>query len=363
MKQSKNRVRRVFTWLIAILLVVIAASECFFNLTRPSQYQLDPELGWTLKLNFFRNLTQKSLDGKNYSVTFSTDENGLRTHGDLKNAKIKILVLGDSHTAENYVSDNEMWYSVMVDRLNSIAGFPGKEYFVWAGGGGGWGSYQELLLLRRLLKQIRPDIFVLQFCSNDFVNNHKQWESVSIVRSQKFRRPYLDIDGQVSFSDDWSSLFWRHSILGASRAFNFFDILIQIGQSKYYGGFGPTLDKETQLRYSKESISITQKIITQMRNELGSIPAFMVTCSSTEVNNDWIDIAKKGGFTPLPQAFDLMHSYVRGDVYSMLEKKSFHPEGSFLHADAGHLNPRGNFEYGVATADALIPFLRQANKE
>ena len=39
-----------------------------------------------------------------------------------------------------------MWYSVMVDRLNATQDLLGKEYFVWAGGGGGWGSYQELLL-------------------------------------------------------------------------------------------------------------------------------------------------------------------------------------------------------------------------
>jgi len=363
MKQSKNRFLRLFGWSLAICLLAIGASEYFFNIAKPSQYQLDPELGWTLKPNFRRNLMQLSLDGKSYPVSFSTDENGLRTHGDLESAKTKILVLGDSHTAENYVSNGDMWYSVMADRLNATPGLLDKEYFVWAGGGGGWGSYQELLLLKRLLKQVRPDIFILQFCENDFVNNHKQWESISIVRSQKYRRPYQDSMGMPSFSDDWNSMLWRNPILGASRTFNFFDILTQIGQSKYYGGFGPTLDKETQVRYSKESIAITQKIINQMRTELGSIPAFMVTCGSNEVNNDWIAIAKKGGFTPLPQVFDVLHPYVRGDVHSMLEKKPFHPEGSFLHADAGHLNSRGNFEYGVAAADALIPYFHQAKKK
>ena len=90
MKQSKNRSGRIFGWSLAILLLVIAAIECFFNLSRPSQYQLDPELGWTLKPNFSRNLTQQSLDGKNYPVTFSTDEKGLRTYGDLKTAKTKM---------------------------------------------------------------------------------------------------------------------------------------------------------------------------------------------------------------------------------------------------------------------------------
>jgi hypothetical protein len=362
MKQTKNRFWRLFGWLLALCLLVIGTSEYFFNTTKPSQYQLDPELGWTLKPNFMRNLTQSSLDGKSYSVSFSTNENGLRTHGDLSGAKTKILVLGDSHTAENYVSNNAMWYSVMVDRLNATQDLLGKEYFVWAGGGGGWGSYQELLLLKRLLRQVRPDIFILQFCENDFVNNHKEWESISIVRSQKYRRPYLDSNGTPSFSDEWKSPLWRNPVLGGSRTFNFIDILTQIGQSKYYGGFGPALDKEVLARYKKESIAITQKIISQMRAELGSIPAFMVSCSSNEVNNDWIAIAKEGGFIPLPQVFDALHPYVRGDVQSMVEKKPFHPEGSFLHADAGHLSARGNFEYGVVTADALIPYLRQDKK-
>jgi len=363
MKYTKNRFWRLFSWSLIICFLAIGASESYFNIAKPSQYQLDPELGWTLKPNFMRNLKQLSLDGKSYPVSFSTNENGLRTHGDLRSATTKILVLGDSHTAENYVSNKDMWYSIMADRLNAAQGLLGKEYFVWAGGGGGWGSYQELLLLRRLLKQVRPDIFVLQFCENDFVNNHKQWESMSIVRSQKYRRPYLGSMEIPSFSDDWSSTFWRNSVLGASRTFNFFDILTQIVQSKYYGGFGPALDKEVQARYKRESIAITQIIINQMRTELGSTPAYMVTCSANETNNDWISIARAAGFIPLPQGFDVLHSYVQQDIASMLQKKSFDSKGSVLHADGGHLNSRGNYEYGVATADALIPYLRQAKQK
>lgn len=320
MKQSKNRFRRVFVWSLAILLLIVIVIECFFNLSRPSQYQLDSELGWTLKPNFSRNLTQLSLDGKNYPVIFSTNENGLRIHGDLKKAKTKILVLGDSHTAENYVSDSDMWYSVMVDRLNAATGLPGKEYFVWAGGGGGWGSYQELLLLKRLLKEVVPDIFILQFCDNDFVNNHQQWESISIVRSQKLRRPYLDANGQSSFSTDWSSAIWRNQFLGASRTFNFFDILTQIAQSKYYGGFSPSIDKDMLANYTQESRVITQNILTAMRRELGKTPAYMVTCSANEINNDWLKIARNAGFIPLPQGFEGMHSFVQQDIASMLQK-------------------------------------------
>jgi hypothetical protein len=248
----------------------------------------------------------------------------------------------------------------MVDRLNAASGLPGKEYFVWAGGGGGWGSYQELLLLKRLLKQVKPDIFILQFCDNDFVNNHRQWESISIVRSQKYRRPYMDANGQTSFSNDWASAFWRNPVLGASRTFNFFDILTQIAQSKYYGGFGPTLGNDVQANYTQESRVITQNIINAMRDELSGTPAYMVTCSANEVNNDWLKIAKDAGFIPLPQGFDAMHSLVQQDIASMLQKKPFDQKGSYLHADGGHLNPRGNDAYGVATADALIPYLRQA---
>ncbi len=362
MNHSKKRFWRSLVWSLAICLLAIGISEYFFNTTKPSQYQLDPELGWTLKPNFMRNLTQSSLDGKSYSVSFSTNENGLRTHGDLSSAKTKILVLGDSHTAENYVSNNAMWYSVMVERLNATQNLLGKEYFVWAGGGGGWGSYQELLLLRRLLKQVRPDIFILQFCENDFVNNHKEWESISIVRSQKYRRPYLDSNGTTSFSDEWKSTLWRNPVLGGSRTFNFIDILTQIGQSKYYGGFAPALDKEVLARYKKESIAITKKIISQMRIELGSIPAFMVSCSTDEINNEWLNIARNAGFIPLPQGLDTIYPLVQRDVASMLQKNPFYQGGSYLHADGGHLNLRGNFEYGVATADALIPYLLQAKK-
>ena len=53
-----------------------------------------------------------------------------------------------------------------------------------------WGTYQNLLLARDLSKILKPDMFILQFCFNDYTNNLYEWEKHSVYRNQFLRRPY-----------------------------------------------------------------------------------------------------------------------------------------------------------------------------
>ena len=62
----------------------------------------------------------------------------------------------------------------------------------------GWGTYQSLLLARDLSKILKPDMFILQFCHNDYMNNLYEWERHSLHRNQFFRRPYGElVEGEL----------------------------------------------------------------------------------------------------------------------------------------------------------------------
>ena len=54
----------------------------------------------------------------------------------------------------------------------------------------GYGSLQEFMILGRYLDEISPDIVLWQFCSNDFINNYHELESVSFSNNNQMTRPY-----------------------------------------------------------------------------------------------------------------------------------------------------------------------------
>lgn len=329
--------------LILVAFIMLAGVEIWLNVYRPLPFRLDAELGWTLKPYFFRPYRLKSLDGSEYSASFSTDEMGLRTHGSINSAKIKILALGDSFTADIFAGNQEMWFSVTADKLEKGIGLKKGEVFVWAGGGGGYGTYQNVLLLKRLLKSIQPDILILQFCENDFENNHKDWENSSIVRAQKYRRPYATINGHAVFSGDVLASLYRTPVVGELRLLNFLDGLITGVQYKYYKGYRPKLEPSVQARFITESVKITSGLLSSMRKELGQTPALMVNCSSDpgEPNQHWMDIGRTAGFTPTSEPSDRVLREIRaGKVLNYI--------------DGAHFNINGNHVFGEAVADELM---------
>jgi lysophospholipase L1-like esterase len=329
---------------IAIVIGLLAGIEAWMNTYRPLPLELDDELGWTLKQDFHALFVMRSRNGEPYKVDFSTNAMGLRTHGSIDTAKIKMLVLGDSFTADPYAGDQQMWYSVAADKLEHETGYKDGEIFVWAGGAGGYGTYQNVLLLGRLLKSIRPDVFILQFCSNDFSANDRELEGLSILRSQKYRRPYADMNGNRVLSEDFFSPIWRAPVIGESRIFSYLDGLVQQAQYKYLKGYGSKSASESRLRkkYESESIKITANLLRTMRNEVSGIPAYMVNCSSSHKgpNQYWMDIAAGAGFIPLAGPPESVSAGVSsGEILNYL--------------DGMHLNVKGNQVFGEAVAEQL----------
>jgi hypothetical protein len=152
--------------------------------------EADEQLGSRAMGDFHWDGTVKDADGKVYPLHFNTDHQGFRLFGDTASAKKKVLFLGDSFTQAIEVSDDKTYYALLADSLDIEA---------FAYGCRGFSTLQELMFLRKYLPVIQPDVVVLQFCSNDFINNHYELERHSQLNNNRRRRPYLQPDGSVKF--------------------------------------------------------------------------------------------------------------------------------------------------------------------
>lgn len=339
---TRKEVGIVFCLSLALLLVAWLVAEVGLAVLRPAPVQRDALLGWTLKPNYHRTFVQSTLSGKDYPVSFATNEQGLRVFGSAK-APVKILVLGDSFTADPYASNDRMWYVAMVKSLAARLNRPESDFFVMGGGAGGWGTYQNLLLSQRLAPRIKPDLFVLQFCSNDFQNNSYDWESKGVVRGQFLRRPFIDAQsGQPRYASGLVAEIYR-SAAGESRLFNRIDGVIGNMQFQRYGGYIQPLSPQAASTYERNSIALTQSLLTRLRGIYRNIPAVMVNCDGGETgaNKSWKLLARRADFVPLDAPSDFLHALAPGR------------RGAVFHADGSHLSDEGNQLYGALVGDGI----------
>ena len=197
-----SRVKAVAFRLVAVglavsftLLVVelgIRVGYMFRHARRPNQIFVDEKLGWRPTPDLKTTYVKRGFG----DVHYSTDSLGSRAFGDPETDRLRLLILGDSFTQAVQVSNGETYY----DRLRQFR--PDLEIFAY--GVGGYGTLQQWMALDELQAMVRPDLVLLQFCENDFINNDAYLESVSSKDNNHMRRPYLE-DGQVVYRnpDGW----------------------------------------------------------------------------------------------------------------------------------------------------------------
>ncbi len=136
-----------------------------------STYTADPLLGWSLRPG---------------ASAWEADEGlawtRINSHGyrDRERTAIKpwnvyrVAVLGDSYTEARQVEMDKMFTSLAEDELNRRHCCGERKVEVLNFGIPGYGTGQELLLLRERVWNFCPDMIVLQFYSgNDIFNNHR----------------------------------------------------------------------------------------------------------------------------------------------------------------------------------------------
>lgn len=151
--------------------------------------EFDAYLGWRATPGYRYVGERQSADGSRYPVVVSQNDDGFRRFGDVRSARPKLLVIGDSFTQAIHASDNATYYAILGDLL---------KVEVFAYGVGGYGTLQEYMILDRYFDFIKPDVVLWQFSSNDFINNSMYLERHSTKNNNGLRRPYWQ-DGKVVY--------------------------------------------------------------------------------------------------------------------------------------------------------------------
>ena len=101
---------------------------------------LDDTLGWRARAGHqdLHEVTETTSKGRRYPVKRSQKDYGFRMFGDLRSARPKVFVIGDSFTQASQVSDDDTYYAYLKDTL-------GVEVFAY--GAGGYGTLQEYMIL------------------------------------------------------------------------------------------------------------------------------------------------------------------------------------------------------------------------
>lgn len=165
-------------WLLAEGILILT------GVSFPLPYQSDPYCGTRLRPGF------RGFWSKEGAATFEVNSAGFRDreHSLEKPAGvIRVAVLGDSYIEALQVPAEAMFATILEQELNSRKVFGQKRVEVLSFGVSGFGTAQELLMLRHHVWQFNPDHVLLAFLpGNDIRNNSRELEPQQL-------RPFFDV--------------------------------------------------------------------------------------------------------------------------------------------------------------------------
>ena len=198
MKTLFQNIIMSFIALIVVLLVCEGVFRIYYSSKGIKTVQIDDLLGWDVVHNLQTTYQTVDFKAKPYDCTYTIDKNGFRKFGNLQSNKPRVFFVGDSFTQAEDASNDSTYFSIIAQRANIE---------VFAYGVGGFGSVQEMMVLQNYINQIQPNLVVIQFTSNDFINNCYDLEFRSI-QNNNMTRPYLNGNNKIEyrFAKDYPDL-------------------------------------------------------------------------------------------------------------------------------------------------------------
>src|SRR3954447_12938832 len=109
---------------------------------------------------------------------------------------VRIAVIGDSFTEARQVPMDAAYTNVIQRQLSNSPALAGKQVEVLNFGVGGYGTVEELLLLRQKVWDYSPDIVLLAFCTyNDVTDNYRPFKNAAEL-------PYFRIENGTLVYDN-----------------------------------------------------------------------------------------------------------------------------------------------------------------
>jgi lysophospholipase L1-like esterase len=193
------------------------------NFSTQSEYwqraSLDTDLGWKNKENYSIEKTLADAKGNEYIAKVHSSKYGFKVFGN-NNSNNRILIVGDSFTDGNEVSNNKTFWGILADNFKNL------DFYVY--GGGGYGNLQEYLIIDKYIDEIKPQFLLLQFCSNDFINNDYTLESNSNRNNNGLRRPYINSSGTIFYNNPKHLRLLPEFLIEYSRLFHLFNYNVEV---------------------------------------------------------------------------------------------------------------------------------------
>jgi lysophospholipase L1-like esterase len=196
----KDIARRVALAALSVVLGLLVAEGVLraFGFSVPLYYEPDPRLGWILRPGARGWYTD---EGRAFLRINSVGMHD-REHQEAKSEGVyRIVVLGDSYSEAKQVPIDSTYWSLLPSHLTRCGFQGGKTAQVLNFSVSGYGTAQELILLRVLAARYQPDLVLLQFTgSNDVRNNSRSLEPGK-------NRPFfvLNADGRLELDDTFAS--------------------------------------------------------------------------------------------------------------------------------------------------------------
>lgn len=259
------------------------------------------------------------------TVDYSTAKYGFRTFGDVNTRRKKILVLGDSYTQADQVSDGHTYYDHLA-RHN-----PGIEIFAF--GGNGYGTLQEYMILDRYIDEIDPDLILWQFCANDLLNNSHPLESASFNNNNQAFRPYRQGEKIVFSFPRFEGHGWLYNSLASSQITRLLGLDLgflrsEVPDAMQEGAIEKHLTPDNPLVV--EATATTRDHLRQVRSRAGSRP-IVGFCDSGDGSAGWSPSAlcREAGFRFIPEVANAIETarHTGIQIDSGLEDKHWNVTG------------------------------------
>lgn len=298
--------------------------------------QLDRDLGWKTTGNYYFQGTKTDYKNEKHEINVSTNAFGFRQFGDTSSGRSKILIIGDSFTHAIDVSDGATYYSRLGEILDAE---------IFAYGAGGYGTLQQRMILEKYYDLIQPDVVILQYCSNDFINNHFPLERQSYGNNNGKMRPYLTTEGKIIQRLPAAFPGFRNFSNHHSMFLYFIISRIDKLTARYKGGesIEYVIEENPSLPLFRESVAITSRLLADIRKSVPeSVPIFTFGSDNNEpFYAAFRELAEKNGFM-----------FIDGIPQAVIKAEE---SGTLVRFDGSHWNERGH----VIVAEELGKYLKK----
>jgi hypothetical protein len=308
---------------ILIGLIVVEAGLRIMGIEYPLFYDYDPVLGNRLRPGVTGYWTE---EGQGF-VSINSDGLRDREHPIPHPANtLRIAVLGDSYVEAMQVNEDQAFCKVMQKDLQHCANLRGRQVEVINFGVSGFGTAQELLMLRHRVWKYKPDVVLLAFTTgNDVADNSRQLKQVNYLPYFVYRGDKLVLDDQQT-RENWAreNTRWRRFYLNDLLACRFFQVLhhakdtfwkwwwlegfgrkAQAAVKGEEAGLSNEIYREPTTEVWQEAWRVTEGVLLRMRDEVAQRGAYFAVVTLTngdQVNPDphnRLDFAKLMGTNDL----------------------------------------------------------------